>query len=903
MTNPRYGYVLTTDDEGRVIWSSINENNILPSQSGKADYVLSTTGSGIYWRLPSASISIANTTANQTFYPVLSSGDGSTTGVYVRSSPYAFSFNPNQNRLYTENATVNTITVGSGNSGGIGQLSWNPDDGTLDLGLLGGNSTLQVGQELMIRVFNDENNQINDGQVVSINGAQGQRLAILRAVASGAYSAAHAIGIATENIPSKQLGFITVFGVVRNLNTYIDGSSEGREIFLSPTTPGDWTVTRPSAPNHAVSVGFIQREHPNAGSIFVRVQTGDHLEYLHDVLLTSPASGDIIRYDSSNQVWKNSPLPSGGIYTAGSGLILEGSQFRVHGTGQLSELRLRANASNYTAIIASGLNTNLTFILPSGYGSNNQVLKTNGAGVLDWTTVSTGSTYTAGSGLTLVGSEFNLAGTGVLDKLTVTNKQSSNIPFIVRSAAAQSANIQEWQNSALGVLASVDKDGNFSNSATGAFNFVQLNSTLAAQSGILFVNNSKIVSTAPNLIFNNSNLASPKLTFRASGTITPDISLNILTTASGSTSGVQTLSFEGSAGQLFSITDVLNSGTIFSVNDISGLPLIEADASGLVRLARFGTDVEVYAPLELMPTGTTSGRTNELRFYELAASGSNYVGFRSPDSLAANRIWVLPTGDGSASQALTTNGAGVLSWSTPSGTTYTAGSGLALTGTQFSLGGTGNIRQLRFLSSGNANYISFTSPALSGITNYILPTGDGTSGQALLTNGSATLSWGLPVPTSGTATALNSVAITTNANFYPVLSSGTGPNASSIDLALTYNPSTDMLTASGITATRFAGHPSSIITESTTSRTLQAGDNGGVIMCTNNSGATLTVPTGLPVGFSVGVMAAATGVVSFTTSGTTLNHRQSHTKLAGQWAMGTVIQRTTNNFVLAGDTA
>jgi hypothetical protein len=74
-------------------------------------------------------------------------------------------------------------------------------------------------------------------------------------------------------------------------------------------------------------------------------------------------------------------------------------------------------------------------------------------------------------------------------------------------------------------------------------------------------------------------------------------------------------------------------------------------------------------------------------------------------------------------------------------------------------------------------------------------------------------------------------------------------------------------------------------------------------MCTNNSGATLTVPTGLPVGFSVGVMAAATGVVSFTTSGTTLNHRQSHTKLAGQWAMGTVIQRTTNNFVLAGDTA
>jgi hypothetical protein len=39
---------------------------------------------------------------------------------------------------------------------------------------------------------------------------------------------------------------------------------------------------------------------------------------------------------------------------------------------------------------------------------------------------------------------------------------------------------------------------------------------------------------------------------------------------------------------LFSITDRLATGSIFSVNDISGIPSINVDASGLVELAPFG---------------------------------------------------------------------------------------------------------------------------------------------------------------------------------------------------------------------------------------------------------------------------------------------------------------------------
>lgn len=52
------------------------------------------------------------------------------------------------------------------------------------------------------------------------------------------------------------------------------------------------------------------------------------------------------------------------------------------------------------------------------------------------------------------------------------------------------------------------------------------------------------------------------------------------------------LSFEGSSGQLFSITDTLV-GTIFSVNDISGIPSLEIRDDGTVSVAEFSGNVGI----------------------------------------------------------------------------------------------------------------------------------------------------------------------------------------------------------------------------------------------------------------------------------------------------------------------
>lgn len=83
-----------------------------------------------------------------------------------------------------------------------------------------------------------------------------------------------------------------------------------------------------------------------------------------------------------------------------------------------------------------------------------------------------------------------------------------------------------------------------------------------------------------------STTSQPGIVFTGQG-VDP-ITLRVLdgTTGTGLTAG-GALSFEGSAGQLFSVVNRLGTGSIFSVNDISGIPSIDVDASGRIHMAAF----------------------------------------------------------------------------------------------------------------------------------------------------------------------------------------------------------------------------------------------------------------------------------------------------------------------------
>jgi hypothetical protein len=112
---------------------------------------------------------------------------------------------------------------------------------------------------------------------------------------------------------------------------------------------------------------------------------------------------------------------------------------------------------------------------------------------------------------------------------------------------------------------------------------------------------------------NRANTADPKIEFRGGNTsVNTSITIQTYPTSNG------TLSFEGSAGQLFSITNDLT-GSIYSVNDISGIPSIEVFANGQISLAPFGGIVITNNPVftsykETVNTATisTSAHTIDL---------------------------------------------------------------------------------------------------------------------------------------------------------------------------------------------------------------------------------------------------------------------------------------------------
>jgi hypothetical protein len=111
----------------------------------------------------------------------------------------------------------------------------------------------------------------------------------------------------------------------------------------------------------------------------------------------------------------------------------------------------------------------------------------------------------------------------------------------------------------------------------------------------------------------------PSIAFTGSGTTASSISLKVLSDS--------TLSFEGTQGQLFSITDNLTSGVIFGVNDIGGLPLIEASANGNVSLVRYGNNVGIgtgspAAKLDILETWNTSAVQTGIKLNVIDASSA-----------------------------------------------------------------------------------------------------------------------------------------------------------------------------------------------------------------------------------------------------------------------------------------
>jgi hypothetical protein len=113
------------------------------------------------------------------------------------------------------------------------------------------------------------------------------------------------------------------------------------------------------------------------------------------------------------------------------------------------------------------------------------------------------------------------------------------------------------------------------------------------------------------------------------------------------------------------------------------------------------------------------------------------------------------------------------------------------------------------------------------------------------------------------------------------------------------------LTDGDFGGTAILGFDASINDQTGTAYTLLAGDNGKVVVLDNASAVTVTVPSGLGAGFNCSFVQKGAGQVSFDndSGATTINNRQSHTKINAQYGVASIVAYATDTYILAGDTA
>ena len=146
-----------------------------------------------------------------------------------------------------------------------------------------------------------------------------------------------------------------------------------------------------------------------------------------------------------------------------------------------------------------------------------------------------------------------------------------------------------------------------------------------------------------------------------------------------------TLSFTGTAGQLFSISDSMT-GTIFSVNDVSGIPLIEVVDTGVVKFNSTGGFVAYGVSPAVTAAGSSqAGATALTRPISAVSTVSAGQGVVLPSATPGMRLLVLNI-SGTALNVYPASGAQINALGTNAAYSLAAGAKLdyvAITATQW----------------------------------------------------------------------------------------------------------------------------------------------------------------------------------------------------------------------------
>ncbi len=165
--------------------------------------------------------------------------------------------------------TVNATTVNSTN---VNSTNLDVDVGTIDdLTVVTAEATDSFIGDLRgaVRFRAQAGEALSKGDVVYVSGVSGNTPVVSKARADSS-STMPAYGLAFADANNNASVEIVTFGTLQGIDTATDSLQLDKPVYVSPTTAGVYTATRPTDPTHLVqNIGLVTRIHESAGSIKV----------------------------------------------------------------------------------------------------------------------------------------------------------------------------------------------------------------------------------------------------------------------------------------------------------------------------------------------------------------------------------------------------------------------------------------------------------------------------------------------------------------------------------------------------------------------------------------------------------------------------------------------------------
>jgi len=188
-----------------------------------------------------------------------------------------------------------------------GLVIWNSTEKTLDVPTEIDGVVNQVGRENSVRICNETGSIIPNGTVCYINGTSIiHNLPTITKAKADEYNTSRIIGIATHAIQIDSCGYVTSFGIVNGLDT--SAFPAGSLLYLSSTTAGNYTTTKPTAGNFLVTVAIVTEVNDANGKIFVYPKAQDYSIEALQKTGWSPNGLATLSFNDSNRTLSLTPV-------------------------------------------------------------------------------------------------------------------------------------------------------------------------------------------------------------------------------------------------------------------------------------------------------------------------------------------------------------------------------------------------------------------------------------------------------------------------------------------------------------------------------------------------------------------------------------------------------------------